>query len=248
MIADPLFWLCAIIAVMVTGISKGGFGGIAVLAVPLLSLTISPVQAASIMLPTMLVMDVFSVWAWRKTFSKYYIALILPGALVGICIGWAFSGKVDEDFVRVAVGLVAVFFSLYAILGTLGQRKLKALGKPWGVAASLITGFTSFIAHSGGPPYQAYMIPQGLDKKVFVGTGVIIFFILNAVKVPPYMMLGQFSFSNVMTSIILMPLAPIGVWVGVWLNGKVPEDRFYQILYGLVLVVGVKLLVDGFTA
>lgn len=247
MIENPLFWVTAIIAVLVTGISKGGFGGIAVLAVPLMSLTISPVVAAAIMLPTMLVMDVFSIWAWRKSWSKYYILLILPGALVGICIGWAFAGKVSEDFVRIAVGLVALFFSVYAIWGTLGRKPLKALSWPWGVASSLVTGFTSFVAHSGGPPYQAYMIPQGLDKKVFVGTGVIIFFILNAVKVPPYMMLGQFSLDNIMTSVILMPLAPIGVWIGVWLNGKVSTEIFYRILYGVVLLVGIRLLWVGLT-
>lgn len=248
MYADPFFWSCAIIAVLVTGISKGGFGGVAVLAVPLLSLSISPVMAAGLMLPIMLVMDVFSIWAWRKTWSKAYLLLMLPGALLGIVIGTLLAGWVNDDFVRIVIGLVAVAFSVYAILGTRRNRTLKKPGKPWAYAASLTAGFTSFVAHSGGPPYQAYMIPQALEKKIYTGTSVIFFAILNAVKIPPYAMLGQLSADNLMMSLLLVPLAPIGVWAGVWLNGKVPQNRFYQILYGLVLLVGIKLLFDGFTS
>lgn len=245
MIDNPLFWLTAVIAVLITGISKGGFGGIAILAVPLMALTISPVVAAGIMLPILVLMDVFSVWAWRKTWSKSYLWTLLPGALIGVAIGTYFAGEVNDDFVRIVVGLVAVGFSVYAMVGSLGSRTLKAAGKPWGAVAGLSAGFTSFIAHAGAPPYQAYMIPQGLEKKLYTGTSVIFFAALNAIKIPPYAFLGQLSNTNMTTSLLLMPLAPLGVWLGVWLNGKVPQERFYPILYTLVLIVGIKLLYDG---
>lgn len=245
MIDSPLFWITALIAVLVTGVSKGGFGGIAILSVPLMALTISPVVAAGIMLPILVVMDGFSIWAWRKTWNKSYLLLMLPGAFVGVVIGTVFAGKVNDDFVRIVVGVVAVGFSLYAILGTLGSRTIKAAGKSWGVVAAVGAGFTSFVAHAGGPPYQAYMIPQGLEKKIYTGTSVIFFAVLNAIKIPPYAFLGQLSVENMTTSLLLMPLAPVGVWLGVWLNGKVSQGRFYQILYSLVLIVGVKLLFDG---
>lgn len=248
MIDNPLFWITAVVAVLITGISKGGFGGIAILSVPLMALTISPLVAAGIMLPILLVMDGFSIWAWRKTWEKSYLLFMLPGALIGVVIGTVFAGELNDHVVRIVVGLVAVGFSLYAILWTLRSRALKAAGKPWGVVAAIGSGFTSFVAHAGAPPYQAYMIPQGLEKKIYTGTSVIFFAVLNAVKILPYAYLGQLSAANITTSLILMPLAPVGVWLGVWLNGKVPQGRFYQILYGVVFVVGVKLLFDGVRA
>lgn len=245
MIDNPFFWLTACVAVLITGISKGGFGGVAILAVPLMALTISPIAAAGIMLPILVVMDGFSILAWRKYWRKSYLYFMLPGALVGVLIGTAFADKVNDDFVRIMVGLVAVGFALYAITGTLGAKMLTAAGRQWGVVASIAAGFTSFVAHAGGPPFQAYMIPQGLEKKVYTGTSVLFFAFLNAIKIPPYAYLGQLSVANLTTSLILIPLAPLGVWLGVWLNRRVAQDRFYQILYGLVLLVGIKLLVDG---
>ncbi len=245
---NPLFWVTAIISVLITGVSKGGFGGIAILAVPLMALTISPVVAAGIMLPILLVMDAFSLWAWRGSWRLEYLLFMLPGAVIGVSIGAFFAGEVNDDFVRIVVGIVAVSFACYAILGTLGSRTLRAFGKPAGVLASVTAGFTSFVAHAGAPPFQAYMIPQGLSKKNYTGTSVAFFAFLNTIKIFPYAYLGQLSVPNLTTSALLVPLAPLGVWLGIWLNGKVEQGRFYQILYAIVLIVGLKLLGDGVLA
>lgn len=230
---------------LITGVSKGGFGGIAILAVPLMALTISPVVAAGIMLPILLVMDAFSLWAWRGSWKLSYLFFMLPGAVIGVALGTFFAGEVNDDFVRIVVGVVAVSFACYAILGTLGARTLKPPGKPWGALAAITAGFTSFIAHAGAPPFQAYMIPQGLSKRNYTGTSVAFFAFLNTIKIIPYAYLGQLSLPNLSSSAILVPLAPLGVWLGVWLNGKVAQERFYQILYAIVLIVGLKLLADG---
>ena len=112
MIDNPLFWITAVISVIITGISKGGFGGLALLAVPLMALTISPLQAAGIMLPILIVMDWVSVWSYRKSWDKSLLWLMLPGAGLGILAAWLFAGYVDDQFVRICVGVIVVCASV----------------------------------------------------------------------------------------------------------------------------------------
>jgi len=245
MIDNPLFWVTAVISVIITGISKGGFGGLALLAVPLMALTISPVQAAGIMLPILIVMDWVSVWSYRKHWDKKLLILMLPGAILGILAAWKFAAYVDDQFVRICVGLIAVLFPIYAIFKPKSREDIVVGNRPLGVISGIAAGFTSFIAHAGGPPFQAYAIPQGLEKRLYAGTAVIFFAVVNFVKLLPYAMLGQFDKTNLTTSLILIPLAPIGVLIGVWLLKRIDQDVFYRILYGLIFVVGVKLLWDG---
>lgn len=245
MIENPLFWVTAVIAVIITGISKGGFGGLALLAVPLMALTISPIQAAGIMLPILIVMDWVSLWAYRKTWDKKILILMVPAGLIGIVFGAVFAGQVDEQFIRLCVGVIAVSFSLYAVLKPKGRKNHLKGHNGIGVVAGITAGFTSFIAHAGGPPFQAYVIPQDLEKRVYAGTAVVFFAIINFIKLLPYAMLGQFDKTNLTTSFILIPLAPIGVLIGVWLIKRIDQAVFYRILYGLIFVVGVKLLWDG---
>lgn len=252
MIQDPIFWLCAIIAVIITGISKGGFGGLALFAVPLMALTVSPIQAAGIMLPILIVMDWVSLWAYRKSWSKKLLWLMLPGAVLGIAVGGLLAGYVDENATRIVVGLIAIAFPVHAVGGAILGRNAnhKPRGtflwnKPLGAAAGFVAGFTSFIAHAGGPPFQAYAIPHKLDKRVYAGTAVVFFTVVNAVKVIPYAVLGQFDATNLTTSALLIPLAPIGVFIGVWLLKRINQDVFYRIMYTLIFITGCKLLCDG---
>jgi uncharacterized membrane protein YfcA len=248
MLHDPIFWAVAVVSVLITGVSKGGFGGLALLAVPLMALVISPVQAAGIMLPILIVMDWVSVLSYRKHWDKRILWLTLPGAVAGIAAGGLLAGYVDDQFVRVCVGIIAVGFPLYVFFKPKGQASLAKGSRPLGVIAGGVAGFTSFIAHAGGPPFQAYAIPQGLEKRTYAGTSVMFFFVVNMVKVVPYAMLGQFDATNVATSLILIPLAPVGVLLGVWLVKRIDQQVFFRIIYGLIFSVGLKLLWDGLVA
>ena len=242
--ANPVFWASAVVAVLLTGVSKGGFGGLAIFAVPILALTISPITGAAIMLPILIVMDWVSAGAYRKSWDRDLVKLMVPPAIAGIGIGWALAGVVTEDGVRIAVGVIAVAFPLWHWFGQAGVERV-ASSRWLGRVAGLIAGFTSFIAHAGGPPFQAYALPQNLPHRVYAGTGVMFFFVVNAVKLVPYAALGQLSGANLATSLMLLPLAPIGVLVGVWLVKRIDGDAFYRIIYALVFVTGCKLLWDG---
>ncbi|WP_370636834.1 sulfite exporter TauE/SafE family protein [Afifella sp. IM 167] len=249
MIHDPFFYALAVPAVIMIGLSKGGFGGAgAILGVPLMTLAIDPVRAAAILLPILVVMDMAGLWAWRGIYDKTSLIILVPGAVIGIGIGWLLAGMIGENEIRLIVGGIGLAFSLNHYLrrslGDGGAPHNRAKGAFWGAVA----GFTSFVAHAGGPPFQLYMLPLRLDPRLYAGTSVIFFAIVNAVKLLPYFMLGQFSASNLATSAVLLPIAPFATFFGAWLVKIVSPRFFYAISYAMVLVVSVKLIWDGGTA
>lgn len=248
-ITDPLFYALAVPAVVIVGLSKGGFGGaIALLGVPLMSLAIPPVQAAGILLPILVVMDMVGLAAYRGTFDKKSLAILLPAAFAGIAIGYFTAAYVTDGHVRLIVGLVALAFALNYYFGTARRGEARPhrpwLGRLWGMVA----GFTSFVSHTGGPPFQMYMLPLRLAPTLFAGTAVIFFSAVNAVKLVPYFLLGQFDTTNLATSAVLLPLAPLATLAGVWLVRVVNPQTFYRITYAMVLAISFKLIWDGLKA
>lgn len=247
LLTNPWFYAAAIPAVIVVGLSKGGFGGVgSVFSVPLMSLMMSPVQAAAIILPILVLMDVVSLWSWRGQRDPVTLRYMLPGAMAGIAIGWATAALITAGAVRIIVGVVAVSFALRWFLGLrFGPARKRehstAAGSFWGAVA----GFTSFVAHAGGPPYQVYALPLGQPPALYVGTNVVFFAVVNFVKLLPYFMLGQFDTQNLAISAALMPIAPAATLAGAWLVRRVPQAIFYRIMYTLMLVVSSKLLYDG---
>ncbi len=243
-----LLFALAIPVVLLTGIAKGGFaGGLGTLAVPLLSLLLDPRQAAAIMLPVLCCMDAVAVWEYRKSWDKRNLVILIPAAIVGIVVGTATFRYLNGDMIRLIVGVLAIYF--FADYWFLRRRpaQLKPKGPNvisggfWGA----IGGFTSFIAHAGGPPLSIYLLPQKMETRLLVGTSVVLFFAINYVKLIPYAWLGQLSTSNLFISLILLPFAPIGIKLGVWLHSRVSEKLFYIICYWLLFLAGIKLSYEG---
>jgi uncharacterized membrane protein YfcA len=246
LISDPLFYVVAIPAILLVGISKGGFGGgVGLIGTPMVALATTPTRAAAILLPILCAMDIVGVIAYRKTWDRVNMRILVPGAIVGILLGTTTFRFLDEDLIRLLIGVLALAFVLRHWL----EREPEAeptppdrrAGSLWGT----LSGFTSFVAHAGGPPLSVYLLPQRMDKTVFVGTTVIYFAFVNYVKLIPYSLLGQFGGENLLTSLLLSPLAPLGMWLGIWLHGRVNERLFYQTVYLMLAAVGLKLLYDG---
>lgn len=246
MITDVWFYAAAIPAVIIVGLGKGGFGGgVSVVGVPLMALAISPIEAAAIMLPILIVMDAVALLAWWRVFDRRSVALLLPASLVGIGIAWAFAAMVTDAEVRLIVGLVAIVFTLdYLLRGRL-KRPPRPHNAPKAWFWGAVSGFTSFVSHAGGPPMQMYLLPLRLDPKLMAGTTVLLFAAVNLAKLGPYAMLGQFSTANLATSAVLLPLAPLATWFGAKLVRVVSFETFYRVSYAALFVIGVKLLWDG---
>jgi len=243
-ITDPLFYLLALPAVTALGLGKGGFAGIGMAATPLLALYLPPLQAAAIYMPILLCQDVISVWTYRKQWSAWNLKVLLPGAAIGVGFAWLLAAHVSDAWVRLAIGVIGLVFSLNAWFG----RAPSDTHRPSvlsGIVSGAGSGFTSTLIQAGAPPYQMFVLPQKLDKLTLVGTSIIFFAVVNLMKIAPYFALGQFSLANLATSAVLLPLAIASNFLGIWLVRITPTEVFYRIAYWMVFFISIGLLWHG---
>ena len=242
---DLTFFLVCCPAVMLYGIAKGGWGGsMSVMAVPLMALVMSPTHAAAILLPILVVMDILVVKTYWGVYDRRALIIMLPGAIVGIGLGYLSASVMNDDYMRILIGVLAVVFGLQSLLHIHGSvaRPHRALS---GSFFGAMAGFTSFSIHAGGPPFQMYLIPRRLAPLLYAGTSGIFFAVVNAVKVGPYIALGQFTSEVLLQSLVLLPLAPIGVKLGHWLVRRTEPRLYYGVISFFLLVIGLRLLWSG---
>jgi hypothetical protein len=245
-ITDPLFYALAVPAVVALGLSKGGFAGVGQMAVPLLALVMPPLEAAAIFLPIMIVQDCTAVWVYRKDWSGRILAIMIPGALIGVAgAGWL-AAYISDAAVRVFIGVTTIAFVVYSFAVMMRVPRPASTGSvPAGVFWGALSGFTSTICQAGGPPYQVYVLAQKLPKMHYVGTSAMFFAVLNALKVAPYLALGQFSTKGFGTSLVLLPLALATNQLGFWLVRRTSQELFYKITLLLMLVISIELGREG---
>ena len=244
LITDWHFYAISIPAVLLLGISKSGFGaGFGSLAVPMMALVVTVPQAAAILMPVLLLMDVLGLAAFRRNFDAPLLRFLIPFGLLGTVLGALLFKLLDAKLVA---GLVGGFTLLFLAQRLLFPPRPDSPPPPRWVGALLTTtsGFTSFIAHAGGPPINAYAIPLRLSPLKFSATMAVFFFCINLSKWIPYAWLGLLDWRNLATSVALLPLAPVGVWIGVRIAKRIRPVLFYRLLYLGMLLTGCKLLWD----
>lgn len=248
--ADPLFIACALAAVVLSGLAKGGFAGVGALAMPVMALAIDPVRGAAILLPILILQDAVGVWAYRRNWDGRILAVMLPGAAVGILLGWFFAAQVSEVAVLGVLGVISVLFGLQRLwVERGGAITLPSNSPAWvGFLFGIASGFTSQIAHAGSPPFQMWVLPKRLTRDMLVGTTAFAFAAMNWMKVPAYAALGQFSRDNLMATAMLAPVAILSTFAGVALVRRVDPARFYTLIYILMILLGLKLMADALLA
>jgi len=245
LITDPYFYAVTVPAVLLLGVSKSGFGaGFGSLAVPMMALAVSVPQAAAILMPVLLVMDLLGMAAFRKDFDLRLLRFLVPCGLAGIVVGALLFKALDA---HVVAGIVGVFTLLFLAQRLLFPPRPDSVAAPRWVGALLTatSGFTSFIAHAGGPPINAYVIPMRLSPVRFTATMAFFFFVINLAKWIPYGWLGLLDFQNMSTSLVLLPIAPVGVWAGVKLARRIQPGLFYRLVYLGMFLTGTKLVWDA---
>ncbi len=241
------YYVCAIIAVVLTGLGKGGFSGVGALGMPIFALAMDPVRAAAIFLPILIVQDAVSVWAFRHSWDKTIVAIMVPGMIVGILIGYFFAAQVSTNAVLGVLGAISVLFGLQRLwLERGGAITVPSNSPGWvGMLFGVAMGFTSQVAHAGAPPFQMWVLPKRLPRDIFIGTGAIAFALVNWLKVPAYIALGQFTPANLTAAALLVPLALLSTLAGVKLVRMVDPARFYVLIYTLMILLGLKLIADA---
>ncbi len=244
-LTDPWFYAVAIPAVLMMGLSKSGFLiGFGSMATPLMALAVPVPQAAAIMLPLLLVMDVTGIQQlWRQR-DVALLRLLLPAGLLGTLVGTLLFGVFSSAAVSGVVGAITLLFLAQRLLFP-PQRDAPPPPRAAGFVLAVASGFTSFVAHAGSPPISAYVLPLKMEPLRFAATMAVFFGALNLSKWIPYAWLGLLDARNLATSLVLVPLAPLGVWAGVWATRHIPATWFYRIAYTGMAITGAKLLYDG---
>lgn len=243
------FFAVAVLAVLLTGLSKSGFGGgLGVMAVPMMSLFVTPQFAAAVMMPILLAMDLLIVWRYRLTWDRRIILGLLPAALFGLGLGSVSFQYMDANTVKFLVGLLAAFFVLQFLLLRHRGQPLGHTPRPVVFALGALSGFSSFIAHAGGPPVKGYLLQQRLEKSWFVGTNTMFFFTLNFLKTIAYGALGTLSTSSLKISAILSPILLLGVFLGFRLHKVVDQNIFVKVVYVFLALTALKLPNDSVSA
>lgn len=243
---DPTFWAVAVLAVFIVGLSKSGLvGSVGLIGVPLLALVMPARDATGMMLPVLLCMDAVAVWLYRREVNWQILGIMLPGALAGTLLGWALWSVVTDAQVLLAVGIITLMFVIDALVPI--RKRLEGLppSRPWGIFWGGVAGLTSFISHTGAPPYQIYTLPRRMTPAVFSSTTAYFFAILNAMKLVPFYFLGQLSVSNLETAALLVPVGLAGLGIGVFLVRRIDAKTFYRIAYVLIGLLAIKLVYDG---
>lgn len=237
--------ICGGLAAIFIGLSKGGVPMIGMLGVPVMALAMSPLRAAALLLPIYVVTDMFGLLAYRRHFSARNLAILVPAAILGIGIGWATASVVSDSFVRLLVGVIGLAYCLDLWRKRRRDLPPKPADVPRGLFWGALTGFTSFVSHSGAPPYQMYVMPQRLSKLVFAGTSTILFAIINAVKLVPYWALGQLNSDNLPMAAALFPIGIAATFAGVRIVRVLAEERFFQLVTIGLFLISAKLAYDG---
>ena len=246
-IADPIFYCVAIPAVVLLGLAKGGFAGLGIASTPMLAHSLPPLEAAALILPILITQDLISAYVYRKDWDAWNLKVMLPGAVIGMAFAWLLAAYLSDALVRIIVGGIGLTFVANTWLrpAKIEPHPTTALsGVVWGA----VSGFTSFMTQGGGPPFQVHVLPQRLAKMTLVGTTTMFFTVVNLFKIGPYFALDQFTSKNFTTSLLLLPIAVLANFSGIWLVKRTPTDLFYQVAYILLFVISLVLFWQGISA
>lgn len=237
----------ATVAVVILGLSKGGFAGFGMVSTPLLAVVVGPVRAAGLIFPILLVQDAVTIWIYRRRWSRPIVAAMAPGAAFGVWAGYALAAHVSEAAVALSLGLISLAFALRQLRGRAGAETPPAAHphRLLGAFAGAAAGLTSMIAHAGTPPFQLYVMPQRLDRDLYVGTSVAFFATLNLMKLPAFVALGQMTPANLANAALLVPVAILSSWQGARLVRRVDPARFARAITLILIAVSVGLIAQG---
>ena len=239
---DSAYLPYAALGAVLVGLSKGGLPATGTLAVPILSLVMSPIKAATLLLPIFVISDAVGVWLYRKDFSPWNLKVLIPAGVFGVFVGWLTASIIPEQMVTLLIGVIGVAFCLNTWL----RKKPEGLPKPATLLPGLfwgsLSGFTSFISHAGAPPYQVYVLPQQLSKTVFAGTSTLVFAAINLAKVLPYQNLRPYQIADLLDAVVLIPFAIGGTFLGAVLTKKIPDVLFFRLVQIGLFAISLKLI------
>lgn len=250
----PLFWLFTGAAIIIQGISKSGFaGGAGILSLPLMMLVMPVERVAAVLLPLLILCDFNAIYHHRRNkVWKHIMAIYLPsllGIVAGAAVWWLVGREGVETYgtpIKRFVGVIALLFALYiaAREASLRWAAEHKAGRKSAWAAGITAGFTSTLAHAAGPIVSLYMFSQGMGKSLFTGTVAWTFTLINLTKLPFYLFVGLIETNVLLFGLWLVPLIPLGSYLGHWMHHHVSESAFNRVILVLTLLAGIQLVLN----
>lgn len=240
------FFVCAVISVIIVGISKSGFGaGLGILSLPLMASQSSINEALAILLPLLIAIDLVGLHRFIRNANWRILKIIIPPAIVGLLVGMIFFTAITPKVLTLSIGIFTLLFLIQNLaMSHLNIKETKSY--PWlGRAMGFTSGFTSFVAHIGGPPITVYMLREKLLPMVYTSTLGVFFTVMNFGKLGPYAYLDLLNYKQLATSIILLPCVPIGVYFGFYLAKRISMKWYYRTVRFFLLIASIKLITDG---
>lgn len=242
LLSDPMFMAVAVIGVSLLGVSKGGFLGLGVIALPMMSLFVPPLQAAAIILPTAIAQDVLTVYAYWRQWSVWNLKIMLPSMVCGMFVAWLLAASLTAAEIRLAIGLIAALFVLRHWMSKRFARYTPQPSVATGIIFGMIGGVTTMFANAGGPAWQMHLLPQKIEKLPYIGTVSILFAASNLFKIPGFATLGTLTPDNLLIGCALLPVAVASNYLGIWMVRRVSTEMFFRIAYVLMFFIAIELI------
>jgi uncharacterized membrane protein YfcA len=232
-----------LVASLIIGASKGGLASAGALAVPILSLWMDPLVAVGLLLPIFIVSDVVGVWLYRREFSAQNVLLLIPAGLIGVILASFLAPFISSTIATLATGLIGLFYCAQALSKKLrGQNSAVPFQPIKGFIWGALTGVTSFISHTGAPPFQSFVLPQKLPKMQYAGTNTLVFAAINLFKLPAYASVGILTGFHGPTLIAMVVIASAGAILGRRLAQWLPEDVYLGVIQTLLFLISTYLV------
>ena len=251
-----LFLVLGSASAVLFSMAKAGFGGgVSLLAVPVMVYACGGKArlATGILLPILIAADYLAVGVWRGRWDARAAGAILPGSVAGVLLGWAglwcfdrFLGggrDLTDAALKLAIGAITLAFVALQVVRTLRRRPLTVRPAFWqATCIGAIAGLTSMLAHAAGAVVAVYLLSQSMPKRRYVATTALFFWVVNQVKIAPYVHLGMIGWPTLGACVVLLPSVAAGAGLGVFLHRRTPQRHFSGIVYSLLALAGADMI------
>lgn len=240
---DWVTWWVTVFCALVTGLSKSGLKGFAMINIPILAHLYGGMQSVGILLPFLILGDVFAVIYYSRSAQWKYIKVLMPWALLGILLA-TFVGKyINDDQFRNAIGIAIIICLAIILYKDIFKSENMFTNKKWfSTSLGLFGGFATMIGNAAGPIFNLYLMSMRLPKNAFIGTGAWFYLILNVLKLPVHFFYWEsISLKTIQLNIFMLPVLLAGAFAGKFIVNLIPE-KVYRIFVLCVIAISAILL------